>query len=589
MRLPQAACGGWTAARMIKARGTTSGGGLSGRFMMTLDARTGRSVTRRDYGVYAQAEGFDGKLDWTQDLSGGSHFLNSAPALEISVTQAWLRRRGWCDPQNDQAEILALADEKDGSVAEAVWRVTPHGGTPLILRFDRATGLPWQSEIRLWGNRLIRHYADWRHVGHGVVMPLSERDEDPEDESIETVRIEHTDVEVPTVSMTAFNKPAPAHDYGIAGGGHSATVPYEDDGIGRIYVPVLIDGKGPFPFEVDTGGHLILTLDTASKVRLQAVGHLTDTGGGTQVLHSGVVHTREIRIGAASIRNQVAKVLPLSPAGNDRGPRPARAGFLGLELFERFVVQLDRASRTLTLTPIENFPDEARGVPLPIRFTEDAPITAGTFDGIAGDFEIDSGDAGPAIVEGYWAEQHGLTERLAHGLPWSGTGVGGDYQERIIRGDFTLGELRLPGEVVSYSGLPERGSESTQMQAGVVGESTLWRFDMTYDYGHGRVWIDPDTKLAPRPFNRIGLRLRKDTPEAFAVVTVMPGSPAAKADVKEGDRILALNSTLAAQLGVSDAYSAFLGPVGSEVVLQIASKNGGEARPRAIRLEELLP
>jgi len=330
---------------MIKARGTTEAGGLRGKFTMVLDIRSGRSVTRRDYGVYVETEGFDGSLDWTQDLSGGSHFLNSAPALEISVTQAWLRRRGWCDPQNKQAEVLALADEKDGSVVEAVWRVTPRGGIPLILRFDRATGLPRQSELRLWGNR----------------------------------------------------------------------------------------------DEVDTGGHLILTPDTASKVQLQAVGQLTDTGGGTQVLHSGLVSTREIRIGAASIRNQVAKVLPLSPAGNDRGPRPARAGFLGLELFERFVVQLNREARTLTLTPIEDFPAQARGTPLPIRFTEDAPVTAGTFDGVAGDFEIDSGDAGPAIVEGYWAEQHGLTERLAHGLAWSGTGVGGDYQETVIRGDFTRG------------------------------------------------------------------------------------------------------------------------------------------------------
>src|SRR5262249_20628177 len=154
---------------------------------MTLDVRTGRSVVRRDYGVFAEAQGFDGKLDWTQDRSGASHFLNSGPALQISVTQAWLRRRGWCDSRYGPVDIVALANEKAAAPAETVWRVTPRGGIPLILRFDRVTGLPRQAEVRLWGNRLIRHYADWRDVGHGVLMPLSERDEDPEDESVETI------------------------------------------------------------------------------------------------------------------------------------------------------------------------------------------------------------------------------------------------------------------------------------------------------------------------------------------------------------------------------------------------------------------
>lgn len=32
-----------------------------------------------------------------------------------------------------------------------------------------------------------------------------------------------------------------------------------------------------------------------------------------------------------------------------------RAGFLGLELFERFAVQLDRKAKVVTLTPLEKF------------------------------------------------------------------------------------------------------------------------------------------------------------------------------------------------------------------------------------------
>ena len=118
-----------------------------------------------------------------------------------------------------------------------------------------------------------------------------------------------------------------------------------------------------------------------------AVGDFRSTGGGVGVVRAGLVRVREIRIGSAIIRSQAAKVVPLRESSNDRGPRPPRAGILGLELFERFAVQLHRASKTVTLKPLETFVAAPESVSLPIRFNEDAPLTAGTFNGVAGDFE----------------------------------------------------------------------------------------------------------------------------------------------------------------------------------------------------------
>ena len=117
---------------------------------------------------------------------------------------------------------------------------------------------------------------------------------------------------------------------------------------------MLIDDKGPFPFEVDTGAALTLTPETATQLHLCArPGNLANSGGGLGIDRSGLVRTREIRIGSAIIQNQIANVLAISKIGNDRGPRPPRAGILGLELFERFAVQLDRMAKTLTLTPLK--------------------------------------------------------------------------------------------------------------------------------------------------------------------------------------------------------------------------------------------
>ncbi len=587
--LPRAACAGWDRIGALSVEGSTELGGLTGSLRMTVDTRTGRYVTEHDYGVYSRADGFDGQVGWSRDRSGASHDLDSNAARAISATLAWLAKRGWCESRPGATHSTRLPEETDAGMEESVWEVTPPGGSPAILRFGHSSGLPRNFEIRLPFNRLIRHFDDWRRVGEGVLVAWSQRDEDPEDESVATLAVTSVQVSYSSPPTATFARPPLPADFAILNGARSSTVTYEDDGIGRIFVPVFVDGQGPFAFEVDTGGHLVLTQQTAAILHLRAAGHLSNTGAGTGVDYGGLVRTQEIRIGAAVIRNQVAKVRSLPGAANDRGSRSPRAGILGLELFERFVVQLDRTRRTLTLTPITSFGGAPGGIALAIRFNEDAPLVSGTFDDIAGDFELDSGDAGPAIVEGYWATRQGLDEALRRGIPWWASSVGGEYTERLSRHDLSIGPLRLPHEIVSYVGETDRGSESTHMQAGVIGESTLRRFNMTYDYGHRRVWIDPEPKLPTQPFNRTGLRLRRDTADAFVVTFVMPGSPAEAAGLRPGDRIAAVNSQPAARLAAADISVMSSGPVGSTLRLLVTSNESGTTQLRSLRLVEMLP
>jgi hypothetical protein len=586
--LPQTGCGAWRGVNTLNVRGASEADGLRGTFVQTLDVKTGRHVTQRDYGVFATAEGFDGELDWARDRSGGSHVLDASAARAIAVTQAWLRRRGWCEPV--KGEVVHAPDAQDGQIAETLYRVTPDGGIPAMLRFDRATGLLHQSEIHLWGNTLIRHFADWHDIGGGVLVAFNERDEDPEDESTEIIKVASATADRRQMSRDQFRKPDPPQDSTILGQARSARVHYEDDGVGRIYVPVLIDGEGPFPFEIDSGGHFILDAETAASVGLHPVGSANATGAGTGIAKEGVVRVREIRIGDAIIRDQPAFVRAFSRASNDRGPRRPRAGILGLELFERFAVTLERRTKTVTLTPLERFVPPAHAIALPIRFIEDAPITQGSFNGVAGDFELDSGDAGPAIIEGYWAERHGLGKALAQGLAWTGGSTGGgDYRETLSRGDFTLGALKLPREAASYVGRVPRGSESTELQAGVIGESSLYRYDMTYDYRDARVYIDPEPKASPRPFNRAGLRLKKEAPDGLTVAIVVPNSPAEAAQIEAGDKILSIAGRRASDLAASDAIAILSGPVGTKVPLVVVAKDGAHPRPVTLTLREILP
>lgn len=583
--VPRQTCSGWSGAGTIVETGTSQDGGLRGRFRQRLDVRDGRYSAGRDYGLYKTAEGFDGNTAWSSDRSGGSHPLDAQPAKAIANTEAWLRRRGWC---NDVRPMQRLADETHAGVALSVWRLDLPDGTPALVRFDRATGLLRETEIRLWGSRLIQRYDRWRRVD-GVLMPFREVDDYPEDEARETIVLASVSIRHAAAGQSAYGRPAPPRDHAILGGGQSSTVPYEDDGIGRIFVPVLVDGKGPFAFELDTGGHLILTSAAAARLGLTGAGSFNGTGGGTGIVKQSITRLREIRIGDAVMSDQPVKIVPLSDASNDRGKRLPRAGILGLELFERFAVELDRRSKTMTLTSLERFPGARRGTALPIRFIEDAPLAHGSFDGIAGLFELDSGDSGPAIVEDHWARQHGLVERLSRGLDWTGGGVGGEYREILSRGDFTLGPVRLRHEIVSYVGPAERGSESTWLQAGVIGESSLYRFNTTYDYARQLVSLEPVEGIAPLPFNRSGLRLGKQADGGLSVNVVVPGSPASRAGFTAGDRIVAIDGRPASGLSATDAFLLLSRPAGSTVTIESVPKDGGGERTVTIQLAELLP
>jgi hypothetical protein len=587
--LPQTTCFGWSKIATITSRGKTEDEGFNGSFTKTLDTRTGRYIVVSDYKMYTVADGFDGQFEWSQDWSRASHYLNSRAAQSISITTAWLRRRGWCEPNTGQTEVIALPDNQAGNVVENVWRVTPRNGIDAILSFDRASGLLRSSEIRQQFNVSKQRYDEWKDIGGGVLFPFTQRNGGPNEDATESTRVTAAKYDARPRSTGVFAKPAQPRDYLIVGGAKSATVSYEDGGRGRIYVSVFIDDRGPFPFEVDTGAALLLTPETAAQLRLVPVGNIANSGGGPGIDHSGLVRTREIRIGSAIIQNQVANVLAISKIGNDRGARPPRAGILGLELFERFAVQLNRTAKTLTLTPLERF----QGVPgdraIPIRFTDDSPEAAGTFNGVSGDFMLDTGDAAPAIIYGYWAQEHGLSATLSQGVQWSGVGVGGEFPVLLSRGDFTLGSLSFPRQVVSYTGIGKHGDSSARLLAGVIGESSLYRFNMTYDYGHQTVWIDPEPKVAERAYNRAGLELKRDATGMFEITIVAPNSAGASAGLKAGDRISSINSQPVSQLSPSDALVIFAGPIGSNVDLLVTPKDAGTARSMHIQLKELLP
>ncbi len=573
---PATAACAWRPGEVLTLTGKVTSGGLDGTVRRRVELGHGRLVERTDLGVVASAHGYDGRLAWSQDVSGASHDLDSSFARALAVSQAWLDARQGCPPVvGPEAERLP-AHEAEGRSFTA-WRVTPRGGAPMELWYDAHTGRLDRALMQTAETRLIRHFDDWRAVGPGRLVAFAQRDEFPEDEDEVVYRFTAARLS-PHAGPADFRRPARPRDARILGHAAATTVPFEDDHRTRVYVPVYLNGKGPFTFELDNGGHFIVGEATAKAAGLSAAGAFHSTGAGTAVAKTGFARVKRLRIGDAEIVDLPARVQAMSAAANDRGPRPPRAGLLGLELFERFVVGIDQRAKTVTLRPIGTPYPKPHGRPLPITFAEDAPLVAGAYQGVAGDFMLDTGNAGATIVEDFWASAHGLTDGLTRGMKLPGV--------TLSRGDVGIGSFTLPGETVSYYGPVERGSEYSRAVAGVYGQPLLSRFNAVYDYGRKTVWLEPLPEMGVVPANRAGLNVARGTDGKLAVTAVVEGSPAAAAGLQKGDVVLAIGGQSAKDLSRADAVALFQQPPGTDLDLQIAS--GGAERTVTLRLRDLL-
>jgi hypothetical protein len=571
------ACAGWKHLAGLHVAGSRRSDGLTWSFDRLSDTQTGRWVERARSAHLTESDGFDGRTMWSRDRSGAAHDLDAADAHALAVSQAWLARRAWCAPDLGRALILARQSRiEHGAAFDVVTLRTPEGAVVTIW-LDRASGLLDRAITRHNENTEIDRYADWRTVA-GVAFPFVTEIDDPEDDDVETWTA-HTATAVAAPGPAAFAQPPAPDDVRMLHGATFTRVPYLLDGEKPI-VQVWIDGHGPFPFVVDCGGHLILTAQTAQRVGVGAIGRAHSTGAGTAIRTVGFARVATIRLGDAIVVHQVAKVVPYGFGRLERGPRPPKAGWLGLELFERFAVTFDPTTRTMTLRPLKRPRPAPLGASLPITFSEDAPLVPCDVDGHAGPCMVDTGNAGYTIVEDHWARGAGLASRFAGGLR-----IG---DERISHAEIALGGLAPHREIVESYGPVARGSESTTVEAAILSEDLLDRYVMTLDYGTRRMTLQPIPHPSYRAFNRTGFFAAKNPDGMFTIRLVLPHSPAADAGLAVGDRIVAIDGQAAGQFSGADLEALEAGPIASQQAYALAATATQPKRSVALRLRELL-
>lgn len=574
---PVAAAGGSAAAVLARAKEASGGkawdavttrhvrarlhvGGLDGVAESIEDVRTGHHALRYSLGPLKGGQGFDGTTSWTQDASGQARAEESEDARRGAADEAYRTALAFWYPRRWPGQVESLGRREDGARRFDVLRITPRGGRPFELWIDAASGLFDRVVETGAVDTRTAFFSDFREVD-GVKVPFATRSTNGDTRYDQLVTAESVRFNEP-IAAGAFAVPAPPpSDFSLAGGATSTSVPFELLN-NHIYLDVELGGKGPFRLLCDTGGANIVTPALAKTLGLKPEGALQGRGVGDKSEDIGLVKVASLQVGGATLRDQVFAVLDLGPLTSAEGA-PVN-GLIGYEVFKRFVVRVDYEHRTLTLTMPAAFSYHGGGVVVPFKFNEHVPQVAGSIDGIAGAFDLDTGSRASVDLLGSFVEKHGLRARYAPKLEGvAGWGVGGPARAQFARaGTLRLGGLEISRPPIELT-LQTKGAFSDKYVAGNVGGALLSRFNVTFDYSRQQVIFERFEKDGRKgggsggdqliPFDRAGawLNLAEEAPPAlpaFEVIDVYAGGPAAEAGLRPGDRIVEVDGKTPADL-----------------------------------------
>lgn len=241
-------------------------------------------------------------------------------------------------------------------------------------------------------------------------------------------------------------------------------------------------------------------------------------------------------------------VLPIDYIGAQIG-HPIDALF-GSNVFQHYRVTLDYARQNVSFTPF-NEPCRPDVVAIPIATAGNVPVVEVTIAGgdgsfVKAKFVVDVGTTGAAILSKQFLDQH---PKLLAGLPLAiappFSAVGGEVSSKLVRlSSLRIGDFDLQGPVAVIPDQPT-GVLASPGIAGLLGGEILNRFTVTWDYHSHRMWLVPNSRLnAPFEADASGLHLvaKGKALARVYVDAIVLGSPAARAGVKVGDRIVSINS-----------------------------------------------
>lgn len=577
----KAASGGaaWEALTSQHSKVTIHTGGFSGTAERWSDIATGRSLIRFAVGPVSGAGGFDGKVAWSQDETGQSQVATDATSRELAVNAAYRDRLGFWFPSRAPA-VIAYKErtEADGATFEVI-RVTPDGGRPFELWINMETKLIERLVEREDKATRTETYMDLRTV-QGVQIPFRVHASRGDPRFDETVVVESMNFNAPLAGVQFAQPAPPPPDFAFPAGKALVEVPFEVHN-GHLFVRVRINGKGPYRMLFDSGSLNVLMPKVAADLGLKNEGATGANGDGPKV---GLVRVDRLEVGGLVLDRQSFATIDLAELMRRVEGLDDVAGVIGHELFKRFPIRLDFGQARATIHDPANYKYDGTGTPVAITFRGTAPKVAGTVDGVAGAFAIDTGSRGSLTLTTPFVQANGLATRLgAKTDVIVGAGIGGHVRAALARAnELQFGGITIKNPVTTLA-RDGQGALGDPDLAGVIGFGILRQFNLTFDYARNAIYFEKNSAFGTADtYDRAGMWLERGA-KGLEVVDAVPGGPAAAAGIKRGDVIVAINGKTWSSTSLATVRNQLKSTPGTKVRLRLGS--GGE---RVVTLRDLI-
>ncbi len=550
--------------------------GLTGTQATTFDLATGAYAESQESGDIRFADGYDGNVPWQMDISRTYTTQLGGDRVALAVNAAYRNANLWWRDDQGGAEIYYVGRESVEGRRLDHLAVTPRNGK----RFDAWIDADTHLLAKVAEDRQFFHVNEsFSNYGReGGVMLAHTVVDDPGlgDDGVATATLTRATFE-PAQPLSAYAMPTTAlAGAAIANGAASSVVPFRLLN-NHIYVQGRVNGKGPYTFIVDTGGHTLLSSRIVKEVGLKPVGRSVESGAGEGHSTTGFVHYDEIAIGGVRLRDQTGFATEIYDKSIEG---IAVDGMVGYELLRRMVTTIDYGRHTMTFTDPSRFtPGKELGVAIPFEFYDHLPSVAGSIGELPATFNIDTGSRSEIDLTSPFVETHHLRSRYTKGtLAVTGFGVGGPAHDYVFR----LASLKLGTVEVDHiaAGLSDAkgGSFSDPNYAANIGSAFLKRFVVTFDYAHQVMYL---RRIRPMPpdvgtFDRSGLWINAQA-AGYEVVDVARDSAGAKAGLVVGDVITGIDGKPVVTERLSDVRRRLRSdPPGT--ALALAVRRGGATR-----------